>query len=269
MSARHDLVHSIISVLKHNRDGSYSTQAARKKRLLLVAKQVVAGGYKIKHIRQLKVKHVQYLVKQWLAQELAPATIKNRLTDIRWVMDKFEKAAKLPSSNHVFGVPDREYITNKDKSVEVNEADLSKILDEDVKMSLLLQREFGLRREEAIKIRINEAVIGDELRLRGSWCKNGRARVLKIRTPEQWHVINCVKNHIGKHDRSLIPEDSTYVQQLGVYARTVAKAGLSKLHGLRHAYAQRRYAELTGFACSAKGGKSIKDMAIEERRLDH
>jgi predicted methyltransferase len=52
--------------------------------------------------------------------------------------------------------------------------------------------------------------------------------------------------------------------------------GVSKLHGLRHAYAQRRYKELTrlfdpngeGFDCSMNGGKQYKAMSVEEKMID-
>jgi hypothetical protein len=53
---------------------------------------------------------------------------------------------------------------------------------------------------------------------------------------------------------SLIPASRTYIQQLRVYEGHTARAGLSKLHGLRHAYAQQRYLDLTGRACPAAGG---------------
>ena len=52
--------------------------------------------------------------------------------------------------------------------------------------------------------------------------------------------------------------------------------GVSKLHGLRHAYAQRRYKELTrlfdpsgqGFDCSINGGKQYKEMSETEKKID-
>ncbi len=268
MSAKSDLNHSIRQTLKHNRDGSFKTQADRKTRLLFMAKQLMEGGYKIRHIKQLKFKHVQYLVNRWLQRPLSPGTIKNRLTDLRWIMCKFGKAGILPAKNAALNIPKRQYVTNKDKSIVISEGDLSKITNRNVKMSLILQREFGLRREESIKIRINQAVVGNELCLKGSWCKNGRARTVKIQYPEQWQVIEQVKAFVGNSQRALIPPDKKYVQQEDAYDNQLKRAGIHKAHGLRHAYAQKRYLDLTGWPCPAKGGPLKQELKEEQRRLD-
>jgi hypothetical protein len=52
---------------------------------------------------------------------------------------------------------------------------------------------------------------------------------------------------------SLIPKEKTYINQLRIYKRQVAAAGFDHMHGLRHAYAQERYRELTGRAPPAAG----------------
>ena len=41
------------------------------------------------------------------------------------------------------------------------------------------------------------------------------------------------------------------------------------MHGLRHAYAQERYVELTGWKCPAVGGLDSKSLALEQREMDH
>ena len=268
MSAKSDLKHSIIQLLKHNKDGSFKTQANRKERLLFISKQLNEKGYKIRHIKQLKLKHIQYLVTHWLEQGLSPGTIKNRMTDLRWAMKKFGKEDIIPSKNDTLNIPKRQYVTKKDKSINITEGDLSKIMDMNVKMSLLLQREFGLRREESIKINIQQAVVGNELQLRGSWCKNGRPRTIKINYPEQWEVIKKVKEFLGKENRSLIPPDKTYIQQQHLYDNQLKKAGINKAHGLRHAYAQKRYHDLTGWACLAKGGPPAHELTPQQQKLD-
>lgn len=268
MSAKHDLQHSIISTLKNNRDGSFSTQAARKKRLLLAAEQINKGGYKIAHIKQMKLKHVQFLVEKWKFEGLTAGTIKNRMTDLRWAMGKYGNADLIPAKNDDLHIPHRKYVTNKDKSVVLSNDDINKISDTDVKMSLILQRAFGLRREESIKIRLNEAVVGDELRLNGNWCKNGRERTVKIQYPEQRVAIEQVKAHLGGRNRSLIPEARTYVQQLCIYERQTSRAGFHKLHGMRHGYAHKRYFDLTGWQCHAKGGVPSSQLNVEQKKLD-
>ena len=46
------------------------------------------------------------------------------------------------------------------------------------------------------------------------------------------------------------------------------RAGLSRMHGLRHAYAQRRYEELTGWPSPAAGGPASKTLSHEQRSLE-
>ncbi len=53
-----------------------------------------------------------------------------------------------------------------------------------------------------------------------------------------------------------------------VYERQTANAGLSKLHGLRHAYAQRRYEELTGWKSPAGGGPATRQLNREQCAID-
>ena len=59
-----------------------------------------------------------------------------------------------------------------------------------------------------------------------------------------------------------------YRQQLRIYERHTANAGLSKMHGLRHAYAQQRYQELTGWRAPAAGGPIAKALTAEQKRID-
>ena len=40
------------------------------------------------------------------------------------------------------------------------------------------------------------------------------------------------------------------------------------MHGLRHAYAQERYEELTGWQCPAAGGPDRQSLTPEQRQLD-
>jgi hypothetical protein len=40
------------------------------------------------------------------------------------------------------------------------------------------------------------------------------------------------------------------------------------MHGLRHAYAQNRYEELTGWRSPAAGGPTVKTLTPEQKRID-
>ncbi len=64
-----------------------------------------------------------------------------------------------------------------------------------------------------------------------------------------------------KRGGALIPADRNYREQLRVYEARTRDAGLKGMHGLRHAYAQRRYEELAGWRCPLAGespGSALK-----------
>ncbi len=133
-------------------------------------------------------------------------------------------------------------------------------------MSLELQQAFGLRREEAIKFIPAYADQGNHLVLKASWTKGGKARVIPIRTEDQRLLLNRAHRLAGKG--SLVPSQRNYVQQLRIYEGHTLRAGLSKLHGLRHAYAQRRYEELTGWQSPATGGPESRSLTREQKEQD-
>jgi hypothetical protein len=133
-------------------------------------------------------------------------------------------------------------------------------------MSLQLQQAFGLRREESIKCQPAYADRGDRLVLKASWAKGKKAREIPVRTPEQRAVLDRAHRLAGKG--SLIPADRTYIQQLKIYERQTARAGLHKLHGLRHAYTQARYQELTGWLAPAVGGPARTALTRPQQAQD-
>jgi integrase len=251
---------------KRNRDGSFSTQAARERILDLAARELAELGYKDMRAQSLKPKHVEALVNHWLGKRLSASTVKNRLAGLRWWAEKVGKPSVVPADNERLGVPDRVYTSSGGKQLALDADRLVTIEDERVKLSLLLQAEFGLRREESIKFQPGYAVRGDTLHLKPAWTKGGLARTVPIRTDNQRWVLEQVKSLAGKG--SMIPPELTYVQHLKIYEAALQKAGISKAHGLRHAYAQRRYEELTGWKAPHAGGPKSAELSPGQKIAD-
>ena len=262
-----DLNYQLKQMCQRNRDGSYSTQANRARMLNQIANQLQEMGYRRMTTRSLKPKHVDALVKRWLSEGMAAGTVKNRMNCLRWWATKVDRRNVVARSNDFYGIPDRQFVSNDSKAVVVDDDALSSVKDDHVRMSLELQRAFGLRREEAIKFMPGFADQGDHIRLKASWTKGGKARQVPILTQEQRTVLDRARRLVGTG--SLIPPQKNYIQQLRTYERHTTQAGLSKLHGLRHAYAQARYKELTGWACPAAGGPVSTSLSADQRRLDH
>ena len=260
------LNYQLKQLCKNNRDGSYGTQVQRERVLTLIANQLYNLGFRQMHAKSLRPKHVEALVKHWLAREIAIGTIKNRMAALRWWAAKVGKQNVVARSNDHYGIPHRQYANSANRATTLDEDKLVRITDQHVRMSLELQREFGLRREEAIKIRPDLADKGDTLWLKPSWTKGGREREVPILTDEQRSVLDKARALAGKG--SLIPAHKNYKQQMKLYEGQCIRAGLSKMHGLRHAYAQRRFEELTGFKAPIDGGPSRSALSDDQRALD-
>ena len=261
-----DLNYQLKQLCKRNRDGSYSTQANRARMLNQIANQLQEMGYRRMTTRSLKPKHVDALVKRWLGEGMAAGTIKNRMNCLRWWAAKVDRRNVIARSNEFYGIPDRQFVSNESKAVAVDSQALTSIQDDYVRMSLELQRSFGLRREEAIKFMPGFADQGDHIRLKASWTKGGKSRVVPILRQDQRAVLDRAHRLAG--NGSLIPSQKSYIQQLRAYERHTSQAGLSKLHGLRHAYAQSRFEQLTGWASPAAGGPTAASLSADQRKQD-
>jgi len=271
MQNKNKSFHSRLSnILRHNRHGSFSTQLARRYILHQVGHDLKRAGYRKVKPNEVKNEHAQALVDYWKQKGLSAATIKNRLSHLRWLSKMNGRGReKVSRSNKKLGVENRVYITNKDKSIKLTPEILEKISNEYVRMSLKLQEAFGLRREEALKIKPKIADKGDRLVLQGSWCKGGRPREIPIITQHQRDLLEEAKK-LAKHTRegSLIPGPRKYIQQAECFKKATQRAGIPRTHGLRHAYAQRRYHDLSGNLCPVAGGLRRREMTPEQREGD-
>jgi site-specific recombinase XerC len=261
-----DLNHQLKTLCRRNRDGSFGTQDGRWHMLDLMATQLDELGFRRMRATSLKPKHVNALVARWREQGISTGTLKNRLSALRWWAGKVNKSGIVAKDNSVYGTGTRVLVSNQSKAQTLDETKLAKIEDEYVRLSVRLQAAFGLRREEAIKFSPSYAFRGDHIALKASWTKGGRLRTIPITNRYQQHLLREVAE-LAKGG-SLIPAHLNYAQQQHRYDRQIRKAGMKKLHGLRHAYAQRRYWQLTGWNCPARGGLASTSLSPEQQAID-
>lgn len=177
------LAYKLMRMQKESREGSFGTQAGRISTLNLIVEQLDELGYKTNKLKpqDLKGRHINALIKKWQSENLAIGTIKNRLSAIRWWAKKIGKADMVKTNNE-YGIPNRQYITNENKALltDATHVDTTK-LSSHVKASVMLQKYFGLRREEAMKFQIDYALQGYTaqsrqatfIRIKPSWAKGG------------------------------------------------------------------------------------------------
>ena len=261
-----NLNYHLKQLCSRNCDGSRATQRDRERSLDQIANQLHDMGYRYMAASSLKPKHVEELVERWKAEGLEPGTMKNRMADLRWWSEKINKQNVLARDNVRYGIADRQYVTNISKARELTTRDVEKVDDPYTRMSLRLQAAFGLRRAESIKIRPEWADRGDSLFLKDTWTKGGRPREIPIRNEEQRQLLDEAKHLAGRG--SLIPADKRYIEQLHRFEYQCAQAGINRVHGHRHQYAQTRYREITGWPAPAAGGPRWSELTPQQRVSD-
>jgi site-specific recombinase XerC len=206
----HHLLYELKALSQRHREGSFATQANRRAILRQMGEHLLAAGYNQLHVYDLKGRHINALVRQWQADGLSAATQKNRLAMVRWWAGKIGKPDLLKPTNAAYGIPARQRLPAESRARTLPGEKLSRVTDRHVQMSLELQRAFGLRRQEAIKIRPWQADTGTYLVLQGSWCKGGQGRRIPMLTDSQREVLDRAKALVRFQDASLIPKGKTY-----------------------------------------------------------
>ncbi len=251
---------------QRNRDGSFTTQHDRERLLTMVANQLHEDGFKNLRAQGIRTKHIEHLVSRWQAEGASTGTMKNRMSALRWMAEKIGKENIVARDNAAYGIADRRFVTNESKAKELDQGKLDRVSDPYTAMSLRLQEAFGLRREESIKIQPGWADRGDMLVLKSTWTKGGKEREIPIIKETQRELLNQAKALADKG--SLIPVEMSYKDQLNRFKAQTAFAGIDRVHGFRHAYAQARYAELTGWKAPAAGGPTSKQLSPEQKAID-
>ncbi len=266
---------SLASVLKqHNgikaSDGtvaSHETQQKRSTVLYQAFTDLREMGYKLGDVRQLKGRHVEALAKHWLSKELSSSTLQNRLSTLRTFSSWIGKEGMVERTERYFPNHEaaRTSINIQDKGWEANGVSVTqkiddlRALDERVALQVELQHRFGLRVKEAVMLRPHLADKGGYLAV-SIGTKGGRDRTVPIDTPERRELIDRAKTFADRRTASTADPGKSLKQALGHYSRIVAKAGLTKAqlgvtsHGLRHAFANERYAHYSGSRSPVEGG---------------
>ncbi len=248
------------------KDGAFGTRTGRSFNLARMANTLHDLGYRRLRATGLKGKHVEALVREWKRQRLSTGTIRNRMSHLRWWAKRIGKPNVVRSDNASYGIGERKRVTNEARSGDLPEDKLALVRDAHVRMALRLQEAFGLRREEAIKFSPSYADRGSKIVLKASWTKGGRLREIPVLKESQRRLLDEARAFAG--GGAMIPGRRNYKQQLEVYEKQTADAGLKRLHSLRHAWAARRYEEITGWKPPAAGGPPMRSLKGARKRID-
>jgi site-specific recombinase XerC len=114
-----DLALELRHLVQRNRDGSFATQADRRRMLSLIAEQLHEGGFRHMAVACLKPKHVEHLLARWQSEGLAAGTMKNRVATLRWWAERIGKPNVVARHNGTLGIERRQFVTNTDKGKDL------------------------------------------------------------------------------------------------------------------------------------------------------
>lgn len=223
--------YSINECLKLNKEYSFASQADMRHMLNRCVKDLHEQGYMVAHINGLKPNTSIF----WLSIGKNKVRIQQRLKTtclncVNWRFYSINLSWLRPATMRIKSpgavIPQRiikPFIRLIFRSVPI--------------LSLEAQSLFGLRREESMKLILSDAWQGGRLKIKPSWTKGGIGRILDITNDAQRQGLSKAVQQIPT-GQSLISSTRTYKQHLGHYQIQTKQMGISKCHGLRHAYTQ-------------------------------
>ncbi len=261
---------TIIRANNHrNRRGStasYEWQAKRAEILHAAFRTLWKLGARPESPSRLRERHVHRLALHW--EEQGIRDIQTRMSVMRtYANDWIGKPGMVKDSARYVRDPKsvaRSYVAKQDRSWSGQGADVEEILarvrakDPRIGAILELQFRFGLRLKEALlfqpQLCDHGAVIGIE---RGA--KGGRRRIVPVTEPEQRALLDHLRTFAPVEKSTMVPPEFKLIHFRNRIYRLTRQYGLTRknglnLHGLRHEYAARRYADITQHPAPLKGG---------------
>jgi integrase len=246
-------------------------------------------GYSLQDPANFRLKHMAALVAHWEKKGLSPSTIQNNISILRLFAGWIGKRGMIPATEALVSSPEkgrRSYAADRDKSWSGAGVDVAELLarvggeDPRVAMQMELEFAFGLRVEEAWKLRPSRgaAIVPSdsgavEVLNVLSGTKGGRHRLVFVRTEAQREVLRRAAAMAG--GGSMIPPGHTEKEWRNRYYWVLRKLGVSRKslgvtsHGLRHEFANAQYRERLGVESPVRGGGQpvlSRDDANREKR---
>ena len=223
-------------------------------------------GFRRLRATGLKRKHVNALVAEWQRRGLAVGTVKNRMSALRWWAGHVGRPGVV-GTNAAHGIGERRYVHQRrqERGPRRGEARAGdRCARADVARAPGPRSGCGARRRSSSRPPGRTAAIGCGSRRRGRRA-GGRARFRSgTSTSARCSTRPGASRAAGRRFRAGAATPRTRK----VYEKQTEAAGLSRMHGLRHAYAQARYEALTGWKAPVAGGPRRRSLGPAKRRID-
>lgn len=245
---------------------SIKTQERRATALCKSFVELREGGFALQTPWSLKAKHVDYLVRGWVAKGQSGGTIENKLTYLRAIAQWMGKANLVGTLGDYVDRREhdlvRSYVATEDRSWEAHGVDAVAKIEEIARscpytaVQLKLQAAFGLRVEESFMLRPVEAVRDQRMLAVTRGTKGGRPREVPV--GRKLVILEEAARLCNGVSGSTVPADRTLKQWRDWYYYVLAKHGVTRSglgvtsHGLRHGYLQTLYEEASGVPAPVK-----------------
>lgn len=240
---------SVSRLCEANRDGSFATQAKRRKDLALFVRRLHGVGRPIASIAGMKTGDIEIFLDDMRARGVSVGRQKNVMAALRWAENKTGRWGTVPRTNDKLSIPNRE--RREIQRAWTPDERIDSLPDVRMRLAVRLMSAFGLRFKEALLLRPQEDWQGRSLHVaRGS--KGGRPRVVPVERDAQRRLLAEAAEFVG--GGSLVPPELTYIKFRKAMEYRLLKAGIGNVHGLRHAYAQALFERHAGFPCPRCGG---------------
>lgn len=255
---------------QHHTEGDDGTFGNRKSTVLRVAHSIQNNFPRPPKLQNLKWKHIAPAIKELQNDpKIDPNSLPGKMSNITWFLklQEVNRAFIMPSNKQI-GLSGRIRTNHLDKSIhdsgkyflKLSELPLrskyDKMMGRDRQVMILhLQKQFGLRLEEACKFHPGRDIhLGKGTIDVISGTKNNRPRKgIPIRTADQKYLLSRLK-FFRTGTGSLIPVKMKADPFINKMHHDLAKVGFCRkgeadcsTHALRHLYAHDRFASVTGW----------------------
>ena len=254
--------------------GSAKTRYQHRAEATRFVNELRVVGFAVQSWKNVTNRHMAAVVERWRDRGLSNATLKEYLSGVRAIARAYGNAdlrekndfrtadgsllvgSRVGVDNRNRAVPDDIYAA----ALEVLRAGTED--EQRFAIHLRLMRTGGLRHEEARKLNALRCLLADGRVFVSDGTKGGRERMIAEPSAAFIAAIEDARRFVSSYG-NLMP-DGTSERRWEKKAYALAHSvGISKgacgasLHGLRHAWAQERYADITGFRCASAGGTLV------------
>ena len=262
-------------------------------------RELHARGYRVQDVSEIGGKAVRHLQAVWAGQvpsavtgkvaALSPGTRATYMSTLRRLCRLAGRPTLLPKTNKKAGVPGRKRIRVDNPAwqltVEQAEALDAAAPEQNVGLAARLKGGFGLRKSEAWLMDARRCHQGEWLLVDRGTKGTAPPRWVPVRTQAQRELLEEVKRANEETLRGTVIKENQK-RSHDAEKRAMGAVGLRHGHGLRFAYAQRRYTELVAekvsranagrpagsklapWVCPMKGGRYASTMMAAQRQID-